>query len=192
MQTKKIKMSSRIPTLSVEKVMDSVCTKPGSHDIPLTPASPSSTISHSTLNGVTVADSPFRGIALAFWDNILGPRTRHVWNINPENPLRSQLLSLITSQVLSCEICRDPYKSEIDFKFYNLPHKDVVVPSFVFSAKGQYGISVHALYVVLSITELKFYVDIHETLQCCFHRLARKLRVILEKVILHVILILNK
>ncbi|XP_052256926.1 guanine nucleotide exchange factor C9orf72-like [Dreissena polymorpha] len=147
----------------------------------ITPSSPSSKFTKSGLDQVNPATCPFRGVVLSFWDNILGPRTRHVWNANRDNPLSSDLLSHITSQVLSCEICRDPYKCDIDFKFYNLPHKGVVVPAFVFSAKGTHGMSVHSLYVVIPNTELEFYLEIHETLLSCFQRLTRKLRVILEK-----------
>ncbi|WAR23180.1 CI072-like protein [Mya arenaria] len=147
----------------------------------VTPSSPSSKYSKSELIRINLDHCPFQGLALSFWDNILGPRTRHVWNISNEKPLKSDLLSLITSQVLSCEICRDPFKSDIDFKFYNLPYKDVVVPAFVFSAKGSNGISVHSLYVVIPISGLKFYLKIHEVLQSCLQRLIRKLRVILDK-----------
>lgn len=148
----------------------------------LTPSSPSSKYTKSGISGLDESNSPFRGIVLSFWDNILGPRVRHVWRIGRTEMIPSDLLSHITSQVLSCEICRDPYKCDIDYKFYNLPHKGVIVPAFVFSAKGSHSIAVHSLYIVIPNTELKFYLEIHETLTCCFRRLTGKLRVILDKV----------
>ncbi|XP_053394859.1 guanine nucleotide exchange factor C9orf72-like [Mercenaria mercenaria] len=147
----------------------------------LTPSSPSSKYTKSSIPGLDETNSPFRGIVLTFWDNILGPRVRHVWRINQREVLQSDLLSHITSQVLSCEICRDPFKCDIDYKFYNLPHKGVIVPAFVFSAKGTHGIAVHSLYIVIPSSELKFYLEIHETLTCCFQRLTGKFRVILDK-----------
>lgn len=146
---------------------------------PVTPSSPSSKYTKSFIP--ELENSPFYGIVLAFWDNILGPRVRHVWNPSQKDSLRSSLLSHITRQVLSCEICRDPGKFEIDYKFYNLPHKGVIVPAFVFGAKGSHGIAVHTLYLVIPESELKFYLEIHETLMCCFQRLTGKFRVILDK-----------
>lgn len=148
----------------------------------VTPSSPSSKYTKSRLLDVDPARSPFRGFVLAVWDNILGPKTRHVWNVDYDNLLKSELLSHITSQVLSCEICRDPFKCDIDFKFYNLPHKGVIIPAFVFSAKGPHGMAVHSLYVVIPNTELKFYLEVHETVQCCLQRLAGKFRVLLDRV----------
>lgn len=147
----------------------------------LTPSSPSSKYTKSGISGLDETNSPFRGVVLSFWDNILGPRVRHVWRISQREIIQSDLLSHITSQVLSCEICRDPFKCDIDYKFYNLPHKGVIVPAFVFSAKGSHGIAVHSLYIVIPNSELKFYLEIHETLVCCFQRLTGKLRVILDK-----------
>lgn len=157
------------------------------HTPAVTPSSPSSKYTKSRLLDVDPIHSPFQGFALAFWDNILGPRTRHVWNVDYENSLKSDLLSHITSQVLSCEICRDPFKCEIDFKFYSLPDKGVIVPAFVFSAKGSHGVAVHSLYVVIPNTELKFYLEIYETLHCCLQRLTGKFRVLMDKVSMFVL-----
>ena len=150
---------------------------------PVTPSSPSSKYSKSPLVGVTGTTCPFRGVVLSMWDNILGPRVQHVWKVENQEALKSDLLSHITSQVLSCEICRDPLKCDIDFKFYNLPHKGVIVPAFVFSAKGKHGVSVHSMYVVIPSQELKFYLEVHDMFTCCFKRLIGKFRVILEKVL---------
>lgn len=163
--------------VSEENYRNMLCDTPA-----VTPSSPSSKYSKSRLLDIDPTKSPFRGFVLAFWDNILGPRTRHVWNVDYENLLKSDLLTHVTSQVLSCEICRDPYKCDIDFKFYNLPHKGVIVPAFVFSAKGSHGLAVHSLYVVIPSSELRFYLDVHELLQCCLQRLTGKFRVLLDKV----------
>lgn len=153
-----------------------------STSLPVTPSSPSSMYTKSSIVGLDNTNSPFRGIVLSFWDNILGPRVKHVWPIGQKEMLKSDLLSHITSQVLSCEICRDLLKCDIDYKFYNLPHKGVIVPAFVFSARGSHGIAVHCVYIVMSSSELKYYLEIHEALSCCFQRLVGKLRVILDKV----------
>lgn len=146
-----------------------------------TPLSPSSKYTKSKLFISTGIACPFRGIVLCYWDNILGPRIGHVWQIPSHEELKSDLMSHITSQVLSCEICRDLSKCDIDYKFYNLPHEGVIIPAFVFAAKAKQGITVHSLYLVLQNTALKFYLEIHDTLMCCFQQLTGKLRVLLDK-----------
>lgn len=160
-----------------------LCAKPNAKflDSPVTPSSPSSQYSKSSLAGITDTLCPYRGVVLSFWDNILGPRVRHIWKTDNKERLNTELLSHITSQVLSSEICRDLHKCDIDFKFYNLPQKNVIVPAFVFSAKGENGQSVHTLFLVLSQSDLEFYLDIHDVLANCMTRLAGKLRILLEK-----------
>ena len=149
-------------------------------EAPVTPLSPSSKYTKSVLNDIT--DSPFCAVVLSTWDNILGPRVQHVWKF-PNSPApKSDLLSHITRQVLSCEICRDFTNSAIDYKFYNLPDRGVIVPAFIFSAKGPCGLAVHSLSLIMTPSELKFYLEIHPVLQCCFQRLVGKLRIILDKV----------
>lgn len=149
------------------------------HDAPVTPLSPSSKYTKSVLTDIS--DSVFSAVALSTWDNILGPRLQHVWKF-PNSPApKSDLLSHVTRQVLSCEICRDLSNSSIDYKFYNLPDRGVIIPAFIFSAKGPCGLAVHALSLVLPSSELHFYLEIHPVVQCCFQRLVGKLRIILDK-----------
>lgn len=150
------------------------------HDAPVTPLSPSSKYTKSVLTDIS--DSVFSAVALSTWDNILGPRLQHVWKFPSSVAPKSDLLSHVTRQVLSCEICRDLCNSSIDYKFYNLPDRGVIIPAFIFSAKGPCGLAVHALSLVLPSSELHFYLEIHPVVQCCFQRLVGKLRIILDKV----------
>ncbi|KAK3602392.1 hypothetical protein CHS0354_026279 [Potamilus streckersoni] len=143
-----------------------------------TPLSPSSDFTTSIIKDVP--DSIFRAVLLVHWDNILGPRIHHVWTIDGSPNLSSSDLRCITGQVLSSEICRDVDSNFVDFKFFNLTHKEIIVPAFVFCAKGSYGLGIHSLAVVLSQSELQLYLEIHELLQRCFQRLAYKIRVILD------------
>ena len=149
-------------------------------EAPVTPLSPSSKYSKSILSDIP--ESVFSAVVLSTWDNILGPRVQHVWKFPDSTGTKSELLSHITRQVLSCEICRDLTNSAIDYKFYNLPDRGVLVPAFVFSAKGSCGLAVHSLFLILRTAELQFYLEIHPVLQCCFQRLVGKLRIVLDKV----------
>ena len=149
-------------------------------DAPVTPLSPSSKYTKSVLNDIP--DSVLCAVVLSTWDNILGPRVQHVWKFPNSPGPKSDLLSHITRQVLSCEICRDFTNSAIDYKFYNLPDRGVIVPAFIFSAKGPCGLAVHSLTLIMTTSELKFYLEIHPVLQNCFQRLVGKLRIILDKV----------
>lgn len=149
-----------------------------------TPLSPSSDFTTSIIKDVP--DSIFKAVLLVHWDNILGPRIHHVWTIDGTPNLSSSDLRCITGQVLSSEICRDVDSSFVDFKFFNLTHKEIIVPAFVFCAKGSYGLGVHGLAVVLSQGELQLYLEIHELLQRCFQRLAYKIRVILDTVCIYI------
>lgn len=154
--------------------------EPIMQDVPVTPLSPSSKYTTSVLSDIQ--ESVFSAVGLSTWDNILGPRVQHVWKFPNTTGIKSDLLSHITRQVLSCEICRDLTNSAIDYKFYNLPDRGVVIPAFIFSAKGPCGLAVHSLSLVLPSCELPFYLEIYPVLQCCFQRLVGKLRVILDKV----------
>ena len=154
--------------------------EPIQHDAAVTPLSPSSKYTKSSLTDIP--DSVLCAVVLSTWDNILGPRVQHVWKFPNSLAPKSDLLSHITRQVLSCEICRDLTNSAIDYKFYNLPDRGVLIPAFIFSAKGPCGLAVHSLSLILPTSELQFYLEIHTVLQCCFQRLVGKLRIILDKV----------
>lgn len=155
-----------------------------------TPLSPCSNFTTSIIKDVP--DSIFKAILLVHWDNILGPQIHHVWTIDGAPNVSSSDLRCITGQVLSSEICRDVNSSFVDFKFFNLTHKEIIVPAFVFSAKGSNGLGVHGLAVVLSRGELQLYLEIHDLLQNCFQRLAYKIRVILDTVCIYISKALNK
>lgn len=118
---------------------------------------------------------------LSHWDNILGPRVVHVWNMGTGS-LDSGFLSRISSQSLSGEICRE-VTSFIDHKLYEIPDADVFVTAFIFTAMGISGPCVHALSIVIQKSDMTFFLNIQQLFLKCFERIIRKFKVNLDQVI---------
>lgn len=118
---------------------------------------------------------------LSHWDNILGPRVVHVWNMGTSS-LDSGFLSRISSQSLSGEICRE-VTSFIDHKLYEIPDADVFVTAFIFTAMGISGPCVHALSIVIQKSDMTFFLNIQQLFLKCFERIIRKFKVNLDQVI---------
>ena len=131
-----------------------------------TPLSPSSKFTTSAFN--IPGQNLIHNIVLSHWDNILGPKVMHVWNLVPDSVQHSATLNQVTSQTLSGEICRDVYNSNIDFKFYDLPSSGIFVAAFVFTATGVGGPGVHALSVLFPKCHLQFYLKIHTVFRTVF------------------------
>lgn len=145
-----------------------------------TPMSPSSAYAQKML--IDIPHSFMDAILFSHWDNILGPRLEHVWYINDRPQPHLNILRFISSQVLSGEICRELKTSRIDFKFFDIPDKGVVIPSFVFSAKRGMDLGLHALALVIPNSELSIFLQVNNILQSWFNRIISRFRVLLEKV----------
>lgn len=147
------------------------------------PKSPSSMFTSSKLpdsSGAIIA-----GILLCYWDNILGPKIRHLWASHLKdtaNPLKSKTLNFVASHTLSGEICRDLLDPTVDSKFYVLQDKQVVVTSFVFGGMSKGDLAVHSLSVIIPHVELASYLHWHQLCVSHVTRLVTKLRILLEKV----------
>ncbi|XP_061182176.1 guanine nucleotide exchange factor C9orf72-like [Saccostrea echinata] len=148
------------------------------HPGDITPLSPSSKFTESNID--IPGQNLIKYMVLSHWDNILGPRVVHVWNMG-SGSLDLSLLSRISSQGLSGEICRD-VTSFIDHKLYEIQDADVFVTAFIFSALGITGPCVHALSIVIQKADMMFYLNIQQLFQKCFERIVGKFKVILSQV----------
>jgi hypothetical protein len=145
----------------------------------ITPLSPSSKFTESKIDipGQTL----IKYMMLSHWDNILGPRVVHVWNMGSSS-LDMTLLSRISSQSLSGEICRE-VTNFVDHKMYEIPESDVFVTAFIFSALGISGPCVHALSIVIHKSDMVFFLNTQQLFQKCFERIIGKFKVILSQVL---------
>lgn len=145
----------------------------------ITPLSPSSKFTESSID--IPGQNLIKYMMLSHWDNILGPRVVHVWNMGTSS-LDSGFLSRISSQSLSGEICRE-VTSFIDHKLYEIPDADVFVTAFIFTAMGISGPCVHALSIVIQKSDMTFFLNIQQLFLKCFERIIRKFKVNLDQVI---------
>ncbi|XP_076440184.1 guanine nucleotide exchange factor C9orf72-like [Babylonia areolata] len=143
------------------------------------PMSPSSAYAQKMLVGLPHCF--LNAIVFCHWDNILGPRLEHVWYIQDRPEPHLNILRFITSQVLSGEICRELNTSCVDFKFFDIPDKGIVIPSFVFSARRGTDLGLHALALVIPDSELNLFLQVSAIMQTWCSRIISKFRVLLEK-----------
>ncbi|ESO94464.1 hypothetical protein LOTGIDRAFT_232306 [Lottia gigantea] len=144
-----------------------------------TPLSPSSVFTTSELK--YIPNCFLSAILYCHWDNILGPRLYHVWKIENCDTPPVDILRFLSGQILSGEICRELDSGNIDFKFYVMPDKDVVVSSFVFSAKLDNDLAIQSIGLVLPYCNLHLYLKYHQLLQLCLRRMISKLRILMNK-----------
>ena len=146
-----------------------------------TPKSPGSVFSQSALK--ESSGCILSGLLLCCWDNILGPKLRHLWEVGAKDGLLTHRnLLYIASHTLSGEICRDLLSSTIDFKFYALQEREVVLTAFIFGTLGVGDLAVHSLCVILPHDQLSRYLHWQPLCVRYIHRAIPKLRVLLEKV----------
>ncbi|XP_052032195.1 guanine nucleotide exchange factor C9orf72 homolog isoform X2 [Apodemus sylvaticus] len=107
------------------------------------PPSPAVAKTEIALSG----ESPLLAATFAYWDNILGPRVRHIWAPKTDQALLSDgEIAFLANHTLNGEILRNAESGAIDVKF------------FVLSEKG---------------TELSFYLPLHRV---CVDRLTHIIR----------------
>uniref|UniRef100_A0A0B6ZUZ3 Uncharacterized protein n=1 Tax=Arion vulgaris TaxID=1028688 RepID=A0A0B6ZUZ3_9EUPU len=144
-----------------------------------TPLSPTSSFSVSSIGNIE--HSFIDALLLCHWDNILGPKLEHVWYVTGRSQPHTNILRFVTNQVLSGEICRDVHCSQVDFKFFDIPDKGVIIPSFIFSAQGSSGISLQAIALIIPNSELTLYLHQVDLIHSWLTRVISKLRVICAK-----------
>jgi hypothetical protein len=72
--------------------------------------------------------------------------------------------------------------NRIDFKFFDIPDKGIVIPSFVFSARHGLDLGLHAIAIVIPNSELSIFLQVNTIFQSWFTRIISRFRVLLEKV----------
>lgn len=131
-------------------------------------------------------ECPLLAATFAYWDNILGPRVRHIWV-----PKGDQLMFLSDGEVtflanhtLNGEILRSAECGAVDVKFFVLAEKGVIIVSLIFDGELKGDKNTCALSIILPQTELSFYLPLHTI---CVERLKhviRKGRIWMQKVAL--------
>ena len=129
-------------------------------------------------------ECPLLAATFAYWDNILGPRVRHIWA-----PKGDQLMFLSDGEVtflanhtLNGEILRSAECGAVDVKFFVLAEKGVIIVSLIFDGELKGDKNTCALSIILPQTELAFYLPLHTI---CVERLKhviRKGRIWMQKV----------
>lgn len=129
-------------------------------------------------------ECPLLAATFAYWDNILGPRVRHIWV-----PKGDQLMFLSDGEVtflanhtLNGEILRSAECGAVDVKFFVLAEKGVIIVSLIFDGELKGDKNTCALSIILPQTELAFYLPLHTI---CVERLKhviRKGRIWMQKV----------
>ncbi len=145
------------------------------------PKSPSSIFTKSTL--ANSKKSIISCLVLCNWDNIMGPKVRHLWmSEEMDTNITLDTLVNIATHTLSGEIMRDPLDSNVDTKFYPMKEKGIVITSFIFGAMGLNDMSVHSLSVIVPYKELSRYLQLHDLCLSWITLYITKLRILLEKV----------
>ncbi|XP_077945503.1 guanine nucleotide exchange factor C9orf72 homolog isoform X1 [Gasterosteus aculeatus] len=120
-------------------------------------------------------ECPLLAATFAYWDNILGPRVRHIWT-----PKGDQLMFLSDGEVtflanhtLNGEILRSAECGAVDVKFFVLAEKGVIIVSLIFDGELKGDKNTCALSIILPQTELPFYLPLHTV---CVERLKHVIR----------------
>ncbi|XP_024069038.1 guanine nucleotide exchange C9orf72 homolog isoform X2 [Terrapene carolina triunguis] len=134
------------------------------------PPSPAVAKTEISLNG----DSPLLAATFAYWDNILGPRVRHIWAPKTEQMLLSDgEITFLANHTLNGEILRNAESGAIDVKFFVLAEKGVIIVSLIFDGNWNGDRSTYGLSIILPQSELGFYLPLHRV---CVDRLTHIIR----------------
>ncbi|XP_032865904.2 guanine nucleotide exchange C9orf72 homolog isoform X2 [Tyto alba] len=134
------------------------------------PPSPAVAKTEISLNG----ESPLLAATFAYWDNILGPRVRHIWAPKTEQVLLSDgEITFLANHTLNGEILRSAESGAIDVKFFVLAEKRVIIVSLIFDGNWNGDRSTYGLSIILPQSELGFYLPLHRV---CVDRLTHIIR----------------
>ena len=154
-------------------------TQNGSDDL-VSPKTPTSSFTSFVID--CCEDCIIDAFVLCHWDNIVGPRIRHVWKLSPDFDLSLALLNTISIQTLNGEICRDPLDPHIDTKFFMLSEKGVIVSSYIFGASDHGELGVHSFSLVISSEKKKAFSRVTDLCGKWVKRFMGKLKIYIEKV----------
>lgn len=129
---------------------------------------------------------PLLAATFAYWDNILGPRVRHIWAPKEQSHDSSLLLSdgevtFLANHTLNGEILRSAESGAVDVKFFVLAEKGVLIVSLIFDGELKGDKNTCALSVILPQTELGFYLPLHNVCVERLKHIIRKARICMQK-----------
>ncbi|XP_076831102.1 guanine nucleotide exchange factor C9orf72 homolog [Brachyhypopomus gauderio] len=126
---------------------------------------------------------PLLAATFAYWDNILGPRVRHIWAPKGQGSLllSDGEVTFLANHTLNGEILRSAESGAVDVKFFVLAEKGVIIVSLIFDGELKGDKNTCALSIILPQVELGFYLPLHSV---CVERLkhvVRKGRICMQK-----------
>ncbi|KAL7988645.1 hypothetical protein Chor_007564 [Crotalus horridus] len=143
------------------------------------PPSPAVAKTEIALSG----ESPLLAATFAYWDNILGPRVRHIWAPKTEQQLLSDgEITFLANHTLNGEILRNAESSAIDVKFFVLSEKGVIIVSLIFDGNWNGDRSTYGLSIILPQSELNFYLPLHRVCVDRLTHIIRKGRIWMHKI----------
>ncbi|XP_053558562.1 guanine nucleotide exchange factor C9orf72 homolog [Bombina bombina] len=126
--------------------------------------------------------SPLLAATFAYWDNILGPRVRHIWAPRTDQVLLSDgEITFLANHTLNGEILRNAESGAIDVKFFVLAEKGVIIVSLIFDGNWNGDRSTYGLSIILPQTELDFYLPLHRVCVTRLTHIIRKGRIWMHK-----------
>ncbi|XP_041120473.1 guanine nucleotide exchange C9orf72 homolog [Polyodon spathula] len=127
-------------------------------------------------------ESPLLAATFAYWDNILGPRVRHIWAPKSEQLLLSDgEITFLANHTLNGEILRSAECGAVDVKFFVLAEKGVIIVSLIFDGDWKGDKNTCALSIILPQTELSFYLPLHRVCVDRLKHIIRKGRIWMHK-----------
>ncbi|KAG8455113.1 hypothetical protein GDO86_001359 [Hymenochirus boettgeri] len=126
--------------------------------------------------------SPVLAATFAYWDNILGPRVRHIWAPKTDLLLLSDgEITFLANHTLNGEILRNAESGAIDVKFFVLSEKGVIIVSLIFDGNWNGDRSTYGLSIILPQSELEFYLPLHMVCVARLTHIIRKGRIWMHK-----------
>ncbi|XP_069621414.1 guanine nucleotide exchange factor C9orf72 homolog [Ranitomeya imitator] len=126
--------------------------------------------------------SPLLAATFAYWDNILGPRVRHIWAPKTDEVVLSDgEITFLANHTLNGEILRNAESGAIDVKFFVLAEKGVIIVSLIFDGNWNGDRSTYGLSIILPQTELCFYLPLHRVCVARLTHIIRKGRIWMHK-----------
>ncbi|CAL8271005.1 unnamed protein product [Merluccius merluccius] len=128
-------------------------------------------------------ECPLLAATFAYWDNILGPRVRHIWAPRGDQSLllSDGEITFLANHTLNGEILRSAECGAVDVKFFVLAEKGVIIVSLIFDGELKGDKNTCALSIILPQTELGFYLPLHAICVERFQHVIRKGRIWMQK-----------
>ncbi|XP_065153125.1 guanine nucleotide exchange factor C9orf72 homolog [Paramisgurnus dabryanus] len=126
---------------------------------------------------------PMLAATFAYWDNILGPRVRHIWAPRGQglSLLSDGEVTFLANHTLNGEILRSAESGAVDVKFFVLAEKGVIIVSLIFDGELKGDKNTCALSIILPQSELSFYLPLHSVCVERLKHIIRKGRICMQK-----------